>query len=68
MKECSNCGISKNNSLVNCPLCGMSMTYVVDDGSTPDYTPQYHTLTEIEKIKAFSKKKQKGWPYYGNKQ
>lgn len=63
MKECSNCGISKNDALTNCPLCGMSMSYVPDDGSIPDYTPSHSLLTEIDKIRAFSKKKRRGWPF-----
>jgi len=65
MKECSNCGISKNDTLTHCPLCGMSMSYSTDDGSIPYYTPRYDLLTEIEKIQAFSKKKRKGWPFNG---
>ena len=64
MRECSNCGISKNDALTHCPLCGMSMAYLPDDGSIPDCEPLYsNTLTEIEKIRTFSKKKPKGWPF-----
>jgi hypothetical protein len=64
MKECSNCGISKNNTLETCPLCGMPMSYIPDDGLLTEKVSVKHTLTEIEKLRIFSKKKRKGWPFY----
>lgn len=62
MRECDNCGVSKNDALRYCPICGAAMHSVSDDALPPE-APYRHTLTEIEKIKAFSKKKRKGWPF-----